>query len=135
MKQCDTHTTTMAEEDNTEPVTVLISKMAAKHLTRVLFLSAFSSAISSSLSRSCSRQTFSSLVNTANSCGTHKLRSEARKQTTQTYGFNRLSGLGTGSSAAVSFDLGETRACTHTANAHIVLKIYRTKGLHLRPAM
>lgn len=46
--------------------------MAAKHLTRVLFLSALSSAISSSLSRSCSRQTFSSLVNTANSCGSHK---------------------------------------------------------------
>lgn len=78
-KQCHTHTTTMGEEDNTEAVTVLISKMAAKHLTRVLFLSAFSSAISSSLSRSCSRQTFSSLVNTANSCGTHKLRSGAQK--------------------------------------------------------
>lgn len=79
MKQCHTHTTTMGEEDNTEAVTVLISKMAAKHLTRVLFLSALSSAISSSLSRSCSRQTFSSLVNTANSCGTHKLRSGANQ--------------------------------------------------------
>lgn len=79
MKHSHTHTTTMGEEDNTEPVTVLISKMAAKHLTRVLFLSALSSAISSSLSRSCSRQTFSSLVNTANSCGTHKQRSGALK--------------------------------------------------------
>lgn len=66
-----THTATMGEEDNTLPVGALISKMAAKHLTRVLFLSALSSAISSSLSRSCSRQTFSSLVNTANSCGAH----------------------------------------------------------------
>lgn len=65
-------TTTLGEEDNTKPVGVLIGKMAAKHLTRVLFLSALSSAISSSLSRSCSRQTFSSLVNTANSCGSHK---------------------------------------------------------------
>lgn len=67
-----THTTTLGEEDNTKAVRVLIGKMAAKHLTRVLFLSALSSAISSSLSRSCSRQTFSSLVNTANSCGSHK---------------------------------------------------------------
>lgn len=66
-----THTATMGEEDNTLPVGALISKMAAKHLTRVLFLSALSSAISSSLSRSCSRQTFSSFVNTANSCGEH----------------------------------------------------------------
>lgn len=66
------HTTTLGEEDNTKPVRVLIGKMAAKHLTRVLFLSALSSAISSSLSRSCSRQTFSSLVNTANSCESHK---------------------------------------------------------------
>lgn len=79
IKLCHTHTPTMGEEDNTEAVTVLIGKMAAKHLTRVLFLSALSSAISSSLSRSCSRQTFSSLVNTANSCGTHKLRSGAKK--------------------------------------------------------
>lgn len=79
IKQCDTHT--MGEEHNTEAVSVLISKMAAKHLTRVLFLSALSSAISSSLSRSCSRQTFRSLVNTANSCGKHKLRSGAKKQT------------------------------------------------------
>lgn len=77
-----THTATMGEEDNTLPVGALISKMAAKHLTRVLFLSALSSAISSSLSRSCSRQTFSSLVNTANSCGAHvKTRSGLRKQT------------------------------------------------------
>ena len=37
-------------------------------VTRVLLRSAFSSEISSSLSRSCSRHTFSSLVNTANSC-------------------------------------------------------------------
>lgn len=79
IKQCLTHTPTMGEEDNTEAVTVLISKMAAKHLTRVLFLSALSSAISSSLSRSCSRQMFSSLVNTANSCGTNKLRSWSKK--------------------------------------------------------
>lgn len=73
-----THTATMGEEDNTLPVGALISKMAAKHLTRVLFLSALSSAISSSLSRSCSRQTFSSLVNTANSCRAHARRVQGR---------------------------------------------------------
>lgn len=60
-----------SEREKSEAATVLMGKMAAKHLTRVLFLSALSSAISSSLSRSCSRQTFSSLVNTANSCETH----------------------------------------------------------------
>lgn len=51
-------------------------------LTRVLFLSALSSAISSSLSSSCSRHTFSSLVNTANSCShtnTHNNNNNNRK--------------------------------------------------------